>query len=271
MPTNTPEFTIDVTTSDGKYTVRFGADHRLHALRYGEEWRDCVGDNLIYMLANDLQDARAALEKEQKDAREVPLCADHAQTWFTARHFKPGDCWFCMQQEKVTQLTAAVERLLGLVKQGGEAAYVAFQATGNSDWARLQSKSEHAVQELTPLFASTKASMVSVAEFTPHRNCSQERYDRTIEHAQRISAEVVGANNVRVWYDPIKDFTHVTWDQTFADPVGVRQCDVRIYKVYSLYVKLGEVEYDLWPCPTMGQLIDYLNSKRIVSRLAELL
>lgn len=51
----------------GKYTVVFGSDNRLHALRYGEEWRNCVGDNLIYYLAVELEEARlkvAELEKQ---------------------------------------------------------------------------------------------------------------------------------------------------------------------------------------------------------------
>lgn len=32
---------------DGKYTVVFEDDGRLHALRYGETWRDLAGDKMV--------------------------------------------------------------------------------------------------------------------------------------------------------------------------------------------------------------------------------
>ncbi len=49
---------LNVSVYDGKYTVVMEDGYRLKALRYGEEWRDCVGDNLIYWLAVELQEAR---------------------------------------------------------------------------------------------------------------------------------------------------------------------------------------------------------------------
>lgn len=51
---------LNVKTSDGKYTVIQEDDGRLHVLRHGEEWRDCSGDKLIYILAADLESARQA-------------------------------------------------------------------------------------------------------------------------------------------------------------------------------------------------------------------
>ena len=41
-------------------------DNNLRALRYGEEWRDCCGDNLVYYLAAELDDARKEITKLQK-------------------------------------------------------------------------------------------------------------------------------------------------------------------------------------------------------------
>jgi len=62
-----------VTTRDGKYTVVLPEDGKLHALRYGEPWRECVGDGLILALAQDvgalrqkvveLEDCKARLYK----------------------------------------------------------------------------------------------------------------------------------------------------------------------------------------------------------------
>lgn len=55
----------NVTVADGKYTVCIGvgahAGH-LKALRYGEEWQDLTGNNLVYYLAAEVRDLRAQLE-----------------------------------------------------------------------------------------------------------------------------------------------------------------------------------------------------------------
>jgi len=53
---------IDVTCGEGKYTVQFGPQQTLRALRYGEEWRDCTGDGLIYYLAVELQETKKKLQ-----------------------------------------------------------------------------------------------------------------------------------------------------------------------------------------------------------------
>lgn len=47
-----------VETDDHKYTVVQDAKGRLTALRYGEEWRECVGDNLVFKLAANLDTLR---------------------------------------------------------------------------------------------------------------------------------------------------------------------------------------------------------------------
>ena len=52
---------MKVTVGDGKYTVT-DEDGRFKALRYGEEWRDCTGDGLIYTLAVEIESLRKELE-----------------------------------------------------------------------------------------------------------------------------------------------------------------------------------------------------------------
>lgn len=47
-----------VSVCDGKYTVVQEKAGSLKALRYGEPWRDCTGDNLIYYLAVELDELR---------------------------------------------------------------------------------------------------------------------------------------------------------------------------------------------------------------------
>jgi hypothetical protein len=53
-----------VTVGDGgKYTVTQDATGRLTALRYGEPWRDCCGDGLIYTLAAEVETLREELAR----------------------------------------------------------------------------------------------------------------------------------------------------------------------------------------------------------------
>ncbi len=54
-----PKDLLRVDVDNGKYTVII--DNKtggLSALRHGEKWRDCCGDNLIYFLAVELNEAR---------------------------------------------------------------------------------------------------------------------------------------------------------------------------------------------------------------------
>jgi len=62
-------YDLNVTVGENKYTVTYDKAGRLVALRYGEPWRDLAGDNLIYFLACELQQARAKIKEF-----EIPAC-----------------------------------------------------------------------------------------------------------------------------------------------------------------------------------------------------
>lgn len=67
---------LNVTTSDGKYTVIQDRDGLLFALRHGQSWhgRDMTGDNLVLTLAQDLRAARERikeLEAQIADDKEM--------------------------------------------------------------------------------------------------------------------------------------------------------------------------------------------------------
>lgn len=58
---------LRISVDGGKYAVIQDAGGRLHATRYGEPWRDLVGDNLVLCLAQELKAARehiASLERQ---------------------------------------------------------------------------------------------------------------------------------------------------------------------------------------------------------------
>lgn len=44
-----------VTVEDGKYTIKQDRAGRLHALRYGEEWRDLCGDGMVLCMAQEIE------------------------------------------------------------------------------------------------------------------------------------------------------------------------------------------------------------------------
>ena len=50
-----------VVIEDGKYTITGIETGRLEALRYGEPWRDLVGDKFVLSLAQEIQTLRAEL------------------------------------------------------------------------------------------------------------------------------------------------------------------------------------------------------------------
>lgn len=43
-----------ISLDNGKYEVILDPAGGIKALRYGEEWRDCTGDNLIYWMAVEI-------------------------------------------------------------------------------------------------------------------------------------------------------------------------------------------------------------------------
>ncbi len=63
----------------GKYTVIRENDGRMHALRYGEPWRDLVGDNLIYWLMVEIAVLNGAVMKACGDDVEAAKATIESQ------------------------------------------------------------------------------------------------------------------------------------------------------------------------------------------------
>lgn len=79
-----------------------------------------------------------ALRDMTKVAYEVPLCADHASTWFTARYFNDGDCWFCQQTDAVKPL---VDVLRGIADADWRKWDVEMQNAGEFvNWAKSRAR-----------------------------------------------------------------------------------------------------------------------------------
>ena len=60
---------LEVKVLDGKYTLIQDDKGKLYALRYGEPWRDCVGDGLICALGYELSEARDTIKLLEEDIK----------------------------------------------------------------------------------------------------------------------------------------------------------------------------------------------------------
>jgi hypothetical protein len=87
---------LSVTVYDGKYTVRQDASGRLTALRYGQPWRDCVGDGLILALAQEVQNLRDRKTCQWKEDENGPWATQCGQSFeFTYDGVKENGFKFC--------------------------------------------------------------------------------------------------------------------------------------------------------------------------------
>lgn len=68
-----------LTFEDGKYSLVRHDDGRLEALRYGEKWRDLVGDKFINAMANEIDVLRNALSKACGDDADVVAATIESQ------------------------------------------------------------------------------------------------------------------------------------------------------------------------------------------------
>ena len=65
----------NVSICDGKYIIIQAPTGTTRVLRYGEEWRDVTGDNVIGGLAWELQEARDRIKRLE---REIELFREHS-------------------------------------------------------------------------------------------------------------------------------------------------------------------------------------------------
>ena len=61
----------NVSICDGKYIIIQAPTGTTRVLRYGEEWRDVTGDNVIGGLAWELQEARDRIKRLEEDLMDA--------------------------------------------------------------------------------------------------------------------------------------------------------------------------------------------------------
>ena len=62
---------VNISICDGKYTVIQAPTGTTRVLRYGEEWRDVTGDNVIGGLAWELQEARERIKRLEESENRM--------------------------------------------------------------------------------------------------------------------------------------------------------------------------------------------------------
>lgn len=85
---------LSVAVGDGKYTVIQDATGKTYALRHGEPWRDCVGDNLVLALAYEVDALREKLARLEAGETRAKFSFDHEHQpenecsafWATCKH-----------------------------------------------------------------------------------------------------------------------------------------------------------------------------------------
>ncbi len=60
-----------VKLENGEYTVVMEDGGRLHALRWGEEWRDLVGDQLVLCLAQEVERLRRLASDQAEELADI--------------------------------------------------------------------------------------------------------------------------------------------------------------------------------------------------------
>ena len=84
---------LNVSICDGKYTVIQEPTGETRVLRYGEEWRDVTGDNVIGGLAWELQESRKRIKLMKESLSRVARIAhngglvslSHLDAWTIVR------------------------------------------------------------------------------------------------------------------------------------------------------------------------------------------
>ena len=71
---------MNIIIEDGKYEYRFYPDGNSEVLRYGEPWRDTVGDKLMYCMASEIEQLRARVVELEQSLSRIVSYYDLAKT-----------------------------------------------------------------------------------------------------------------------------------------------------------------------------------------------
>jgi hypothetical protein len=143
MNPETPQTVEEIKVCSGKYTIQRHDNGQIHALRYGQPWRDLTGDGMVLALFHEIQDLR--LKSEQFAAKDAQLEAMRGALQLS------HDAWHAMRKHNAAARVAAencldeterfqIERMLA---QSPEAA--------SAEVAELRNRAEESEREARTL------------------------------------------------------------------------------------------------------------------------
>ena len=100
---------MNITIADGKYTVVCDEVKGFRALRYGKEWRDLTGDNLVAELALEIEELRAALQSQHEIQFQVWRSTDSCMEFWS---------WDEADQYDYDQAQPENRRIIQIIKEG---------------------------------------------------------------------------------------------------------------------------------------------------------
>lgn len=86
---------LRVSVDNGKYTIVMPESGGLHALRYGEEWRDLTGDGMVLAMAYEIEKLREALRPFANAADYLADTGDyvHGDLYVAVKNEGSGTGW----------------------------------------------------------------------------------------------------------------------------------------------------------------------------------
>ena len=112
------EVDFHVSVADGKYTFVSYKNGKAEALRYGDTWRDCLGDGFILGLAQEILSLRARLEESEKklEAAEATRVAADKSIKSHWEAYKEESGEHDKTKQRATQAEADVGALLDALR-----------------------------------------------------------------------------------------------------------------------------------------------------------
>ena len=135
---------IKIQLADGKYTYIRHEDYRQEALRYGEPWRDLVGDNFVWAMADELTAANERI-KVRNTENDLLLRRIGELVGFNGKNVVA----LTAEREVSDKLERALELVLPMAKGyavanrvGSNDAYIKLAAAALTEVAAIRSKGE---------------------------------------------------------------------------------------------------------------------------------
>lgn len=136
---------VNISICDGKYTVIQAPTGTTRVLRYGEEWRDVTGDNVIGGLAWELQEARDRIKRLEEAKKTIDDLKLRVKRDFeTILKFKAENEWLIKKIEQLYEGAEQQKRTIKRLEEAGDYLCAAAAFMGWHDKIETWNKAKEA-------------------------------------------------------------------------------------------------------------------------------